>query len=566
MKKKNSILIALAAITLAACQQEEQSFQVAPATITATIQGATSTRAEGTIVKTAFAPDDEITITHTIGTAQQEPATAKYQANGTWDIPNGPLYIDLANTATITARYTKAPTEDGDITTYYDNLEASNIGADGDPNLEFDFTHAGALLKVETDGTPGLPTGYNYLYIIGEPGPDASPVTLAPNAAGQCIAPADFTITGVKLHKTGWANPITPQPETTITTEAGKSYTLKLTVETDPITLTITHDDLPAWTNNPGATHYIYDAEDLLNFAQAVNDGNTELNALQMADIDLNLEKEAWTPIGSGYTYNGTYNGNGYTIAGLKVEGDFQLAGLFGSTEGATLVNIHLVEASVTTTHSYGSAGALAGSAGSGTTIALCSSTGTVSGGRYIGGLVGVTDGSHITRSLSTCTVTAAATNNAYAGGLVGSNGGSVIAACMAGGEVSIAEGTANYTSIGGFIGYNYSGTITHCYATGTAGEAIKTGGFAGFNSGTIAYSYTTQDSFGDTYGTTSIWCATNTGTPVDVVRTAVTSPVPVNTWANGEVKPVTFGPDVWTTDNQPTLKYNNTGTPVQNP
>ena len=619
--KKNIILIAL--LALASCQQEEPMLQQQPATITATIpnssptsplQGGDARRAEGAgevaegrrgledarsraegdeVVKTTFATGDVISITHTIRNTSYT-ASAEYQGGTTWTTTPDPLYIDLDNTAGITATYTKAePVTAAEanqygytVTTYYDNLTAQNSGTPGSPELVFAFTHAGALLTVVTNGTPGRPADYDYLYIIGKPGGSGAVETLAPDAAGQCILPAGFVITEVHLRKTGLTDPYvrTPQAESggTLTTRAGETYTLNLAATVDPIALTITHDELPAWNNhapermqNTATLHYIYDKEDLFDFAQAVNgtypiEPNLTLNALQMADID--LEEELWTPIGTEYSYpyKGTYNGNGYTIAGLKVEADIQYAGLFGYTDGATLVNIHLVEASVTTRHTGGYAGALVGGAGNGTTIALCSSTGTVSGGQYVGGLVGSTSNAHITRSLSTCTVTAAVVDMASAGGLTGySSGITVIAACMAGGAVSIA-GTANYTQAGGFIGENYEGTITHCYATGTASGATYTGGFVGLNNNeaTIAYSYTTQGSFrGNTGSTlTATWSAADAGNPVDVVRADVTTPT-VRTWINGQVKEVTFnGLDIWTADNYPTIKYNNHGTIAPNP
>jgi len=477
------------------------------------------------------------------------------------------------------------------VTTYYDNLTATNSGDKGSANLIFKFEHDNALIKLQTDGVNGLPDSYDYIYIRNT---DQS-ITLSPGADGQCIAPPHFTPTQLILGTTGEdptvrTLPIDYPDGTPITTVGGNSYTLNIITQgKEPIKVGFETDEIPAWgsaqpgrIDNTETLHYIYDEKDLIAFAQAVKGGNFTLNALQMDNIK--LEKE-WVPIGTTYDtpYQGTYNGNGYTITGLKVSGNaYPYAGLFGRTRGATLVNIHLVEVSVNNTYSGTTfAGALAGYAYD-TTIALCSSTGSVSVGTannpptftYAGGLVGDAENTHITRSLSTCNVTATGSIQAYAGGLTGYTGdNSVIAACMAGGKVTADGGTTSYA--GGFIGSS-STTITHCYATGTAEATVTgqgtplTGGFAGYTyGGKILYSYTTQSSFfgaNDGATLTKTWYKdmdADLPTPGTTVRADVPEAdlVEVRTWTGSKVETVTFGSEIWTKNDYPRINYNENGT-----
>lgn len=48
-------------------------------------------------------------------------------------------------------------------------------------------------------------------------------------------------------------------------------------------------------------------------------------------DIDLSTV-DNWTPIGDGYAFGGTFDGNGYTISNLKINTTNNPTGLFGWT------------------------------------------------------------------------------------------------------------------------------------------------------------------------------------------------------------------------------------------
>ena len=90
----------------------------------------------------------------------------------------------------------------------------------------------------------------------------------------------------------------------------------------------------------------IANAADLLAFAAKVNDdGKTTACAMLTADID--LTGEPWTPIGSGTSYEGTFDGCRFTVSGLRITADgsweTDTVGFFGYVDGATIKNLKVV-------------------------------------------------------------------------------------------------------------------------------------------------------------------------------------------------------------------------------
>ena len=190
--------------------------------------------------------------------------------------------------------------------------------------------------------------------------------------------------------------------------KGGHEYIYNVTVEETRLVVTVPPGDVP-WQDGILTTtidgkefRLIRTAEDLARFASDVNgDGKTpgsakpELNALQVADIDLQdlrNSKDAglralaadWVPIGSnvgnfGISYEGIYCGNGYTISGLRIMTRHEPGniGLFGSIGGSSLLTgIHLRDVEITGTN-IARIGALAGRVGNGT-VTLCSAQGKI--------------------------------------------------------------------------------------------------------------------------------------------------------------------------------------------
>ncbi|MDL2247796.1 fimbrillin family protein, partial [Bacteroides sp. OttesenSCG-928-J23] len=265
----------------------------------------------------------------------------------------------------------------------------------------------------------------------------------------------------------------------------------------------------------PTGTHIIASEADLIAFRKAVNGGNLTLKALQVADITLT---QPWVAIGiydlgnSIFNYfKGVYNGNGFSISGLKIEatGDYQ--GLFGYTKDAVLANITIKEPEVIGSN-HNNIGALVGYALN-TTISHCAVTGgMIKGDGSVGGLVGQAIQTHIADCYTAGTKVIGSSN---VGGLVGYNTGR-IAACYAA-DAKVGEGS-NY--IGGLVGVN-SGNITFCYATGTVSSGTNSGSLVGWNGayGTIASCYAATGDLnlvGKDEGTTKDDCASTTITVWD--------------------------------------------------
>ena len=247
------------------------------------------------------------------------------------------------------------------------------------------------------------------------------------------------------------------------------------------------------YTIESNGSYTVYNADGLLNVAELVNGGKTDINITLDKNID--LTGKDWTPIGTDYdnSYKGTFDGGGHTITGLTFTTNDEYAGLFGWLNRAgTVKNVVMEGVQITSNQIYG--GSIGGVVGySWGTIENCSVSGSVSGTVYVGGVVGVQIGGSITGCSSSATVkgtvdvggVAGQTNssatltacyatgnviiemalkkNIAGGGLVGMNAGSSLLACYATGNVTSTGSSTGYVHIGGFLGNNYT-TVTACY------------------------------------------------------------------------------------------------------
>ena len=247
------------------------------------------------------------------------------------------------------------------------------------------------------------------------------------------------------------------------------------------------------YTIESNGSYTVYNADGLLNVAELVNGGKTDINITLDKNID--LTGKDWTPIGTDYdnSYKGTFDGGGHTITGLTFTTNDEYAGLFGWLNRAgTVKNVVMEGVQITSNQIYG--GSIGGVVGySWGTIENCSVSGSVSGTVYVGGVVGAQIDGSITGCSSSATVkgmvdvggVAGQTNssatltacyatgnvtleidpkkNIAGGGLVGMNAGSSLLACYATGNVTSTGSSTGYVHIGGFLGNNYT-TVTACY------------------------------------------------------------------------------------------------------
>jgi len=136
---------------------------------------------------------------------------------------------------------------------------------------------------------------------------------------------------------------------------------------------------------------HITSAEDLKTFAAMVNGGTGFSGDTIVLDKSIELTENPWTPIGNAETklFKGTFDGNGYTITGLKITSGSYI-GLFGYVgEGATIKNVNLVGASVS---GESRVGALIGRIVGDATVSNCSvdsASKVVGSGSNTGGLIG---------------------------------------------------------------------------------------------------------------------------------------------------------------------------------
>ena len=246
------------------------------------------------------------------------------------------------------------------------------------------------------------------------------------------------------------------------------------------------------YTIESNGSYTVTSADGLMNVAELVNGGKTDINITLDKNID--LTGKDWTPIGTGTRnlYTGTFDGGGHTIKGLTVTTNDQFVGLFGYLNRAgTVKNVVMEGIQITSNHMFGCTGGVVGYSWG--TIENCSVSGSVSGTVYVGGVVGAQIGGSITGCSSSATVkgtvdvggVAGQTNssatltacyatgnvtleidspkNLSGGGLVGFNGGSSVLACYATGNVTSTGSSTGYVHIGGFLGNNYT-TVTACY------------------------------------------------------------------------------------------------------
>lgn len=137
---------------------------------------------------------------------------------------------------------------------------------------------------------------------------------------------------------------------------------------------------------NDNRTMEIWDADDLKEFADVVNGGKPDQNAVLMDDIDLSSIGN-WTPIGNrAIRYKGTFDGNGHSISNLNINISEMYVGLFGWLgEGGVIRNVHITSGTIVTTNEYGYAGGIAGYSEG--VIEDCSNAADVKG-RDAGGIV----------------------------------------------------------------------------------------------------------------------------------------------------------------------------------
>ena len=273
-------------------------------------------------------------------------------------------------------------------------------------------------------------------------------------------------------------------------------------------------------------------AQDLADFAAAVNGGETDANAVLTADIDMSSLTD-WTPIGidNNCGYKGTFDGRGKTITGFQLTSSTTNnsygAGFFGHVvDGANIKNFSIYG----TITSTGQRMSVIGSAQGNVNISgihshlniTCTQT------RH-GGILGAQVGNG-TINIDRCSFSGSLTTNNISGnfgGIVGltlnnANAYINITNCLFDGTIDIGTGD----NAGGFVGYTRSCQlkIENCLSVGTI-TATNPGQFIGQINTTSNQKYSGTNYYLGDNKTQGAGTATEAGpTPVKVTAEQLAS------------------------------------------
>ena len=509
MKRTNIHISAAIALLLglAACTQDEAGFLPEGAEGTSIVFTATGLNPAATAIAGTRAPADgnwegvqsvAVLMDGTVKTYNVTPSTA--DPTSATLTSTDPYYWTNHNDITVTAwwPYTAGETTPPAVkvkanqSTQKDFETSDLIVADGQtvtygsPTLR--FTHRTARVTIVlTDYTEGLASvQLTGLSTEGDNPDKITPYGKGSNTYTALVAPQSVAAGTAFI---------------TCTFTNGKTFVYKMKNATDwqaggeyTYTVSLAAAKDLGYTIESNGNYTVYNADGLMNIAELVNGGKTDINITLDKNID--LTGKDWTPIGTNFdnSYKGTFDGGGHTITGLTFTTNDEYAGLFGRLNRAgTVKNVVMEDVQITNNNRSWSAFAGGVAGYSWGTIENCSVSGSVSGTVYVGGVVGAQIDGSITGCSSSATVkgmvdvggVAGQTNssatltacyatgnvtleiapkkNIAGGGLVGMNAGSSLLACYATGNVTSTGSSTGYVHIGGFLGDNYT-TVTACY------------------------------------------------------------------------------------------------------
>ena len=508
MKTRFFALAALV-LSLAACTQDEAGFLPEGAEGTPIVFTATGLNPAATAIASTRAPADgnwtgvqsvAVMMDGTVKTYNVTPSTVDLTSATLTS--TDPYYWTNHNNITVTAwwPYTAGETTPPAVKVKANqsaqkDFEGSDlIVADGQtvtygsPTLR--FTHRTARVTIVlTDYTEGLASvrltglsteGDNPDIIVPyDKGSNTYIALVAPQsvAAGTTFITCTFTNGKTFVYKMKNATDWQAGGEYTYTVSLAAAKDLGYTIESD-------------------GSYTVYNADGLLNVAELVNGGKTDINITLDKNID--LTGKDWTPIGTSFdnSYTGTFDGGGHTITGLTVTTNDEYAGLFGylgnfGNAAGTVKNVVMDGIQITCNHRLGYAGGVAGFSWG--TIENCSVSGSVSGTVSVGGVVGIQrDG-----SITGCSSSATVKGTLNVGGVAGqTNFGATLTACYATGNVIIEMDTKKNIAGGSLVGMNAGSSLLACYATGNVTSTgsstgyVHIGGFLGDNYITVTAGY----------------------------------------------------------------------------
>ena len=295
---------------------------------------------------------------------------------------------------------------------------------------------------------------------------------------------------------------------------------------------------------------HISTANDLVSWAARTDKLTTDV----VLDADIDMNDQAWTPVGSSMTagegYSGNFNGNGKTITNLTVSGTGNVGFFGGLAEGGKVHDLKFSDATITgdgssyagvvaganlgiidncnvsnSKVSGNNAGAITGN--NSVQVNNCNVQDVTINGNYLAGGIsaynygkieyctvsgdntqikatgsssragGIVASNSEENNVSTsgrllkCAVEKANISGVWAGGIAGENAFGTVAQCVVDRSVIIHESGQNSTRLGGVVGYNARGEVVASYS------AYTTVGAQDLNSeamgGIVGYNYSSS-------------------------------------------------------------------------
>ena len=476
--------LAALALLLGACTQDEAGFLPEGAEGTPIVFTATGLNPAATAIAGTRAPVDgnwegvqsvAVLMDGTVKAYDVTPSTA--DPTSATLTSTDPYYWTSHNDITITAWW---PYTEGETTPPAVKVKANQsaqkdfegsdlIVADGQtvtygsPTLR--FTHRTARVTIVlTDYTEGLASvRLTGLSTEGDNPAEITPYDKGSNTYTAIVAPQSVAAGTAFI---------------TCTFTNGKTFVYKMKNATDwqaggeyTYTVSLAAAKDLGYTIESNGSYTVTSADGLMNIAELVNGGKSDINIT--LDTDIDLTGKDWTPIGTdnGNSYKGTFDGGGHTITGLTFTTNDKYAGLFGwLNKAGTVKNVVMEGVQITNNRSWSAfAGGVAGYSWG--TIENCSVSGSVSGTVYVGGVVGA----QIDGSITGCSSSATVKGMVDVGGVAGqTNGGATLTACYATGNVTSTGSSTGNVHIFGLLGDNYT-TVTACYWKNNQERGYKT-------------------------------------------------------------------------------------------
>ncbi len=275
----------------------------------------------------------------------------------------------------------------------------------------------------------------------------------------------------------------------------------------------------------------INNAEELKQFRDDVNSGDTYEGKVVILKNDINLNGENWIPIGNypventtpddetNKPFKGTFDGNGHKIDGVQINTTDKVQGIFGLVTNGKILNLTLGE--ISNINGGAATGGIVGYAYNGTTINNCYNYANVTGSSlHTAGISGIVVqnsyiinshnyGNIVGKNINTGGIAGAIQKNSLVencsnsgyilgteslGGILGTNDyNSNVDKCFNSGKIEAnVANQYNNSNVGGIIGINIA-SVSNCYNIGEiVGKANNSGGIIGLNRGNLKNSYNT--------------------------------------------------------------------------